>query len=308
MKNANSISFCIATYNRNLQLQSTLESLTRLILSNNVISIIVIDNNPDGRARSVVEKFRSKSSFNVKYDVEPEQNISLVRNRALTHVDSDYIAFIDDDEIISENWLLNIMATLTEHNADVVFGPVIRLLPNNSPRWAKHCPFFNKKIILPTGKKVISGGSGNVLFKRSILREFTNLFDLEYGLTGGEDSEAFFRIYSAGYKLVWCAEAIVYEHIDINRVNPKWIRMRGFRSGQTFARIFLKEYFFSKKIKWFSKHFATILFGLIFLPFIRLLSYGKFIMLSMYVYKSLGNLSVIFNIRPYKEYSHGKYE
>ena len=93
------ISICICTYRRPALLEPILQSLAKLetrgLFS---FSVVVADNDREQSGRSVVEKVQREEAIEIKYCVEPEQNIALVRNRALANARGDFVAFIDDDE------------------------------------------------------------------------------------------------------------------------------------------------------------------------------------------------------------------
>ena len=46
----------------------------------------------------------------VAYRVEPQQNIALARNAAITHATGDFIAFFDDDQLPIKQWLPDAVA------------------------------------------------------------------------------------------------------------------------------------------------------------------------------------------------------
>ena len=132
----NHISVCICTYKRPGLLANLLEKLQQQ-RTNDLFtySVVVVDNDVNESAKTVVETFKQKSSFNIDYFVEPEQNISLARNKAVGSARGNFIAFIDDDEYPEPNWLLNFYKTLTDINADGVLGPVVPYYPDGIPKW-----------------------------------------------------------------------------------------------------------------------------------------------------------------------------
>lgn len=293
------IDVCIATFKRPLVLDKLLNSLQRQNLDGISMRVVVVDNDHAQSARAVVDTFRSRSGLDVVYDVEPEQNIALARNRTLRHLESDYFAFVDDDEMVSENWLRRLLDAMRQYRADIVFGPVISVFPARSPSWAE-VNFQRPR--RPTGQEVYTGGAGNVLIKRSILEQERQVFDPSFGLTGGEDTDFFYRMHLAGHRLVWCDEAWAKEPVPAERLSLEWLRRRGFRSGQNYARIFISRYAPYRLPLWFATKFVQLLGAAITLPLIRLYSYSRYVSLSVRMAAAFGQLSYCFSGKYYEEY------
>src|SRR5258706_13865972 len=99
-ENSQHITVCICTYKRPQYLDHLVQELclqgTGWLFS---YSIVVTDNDREQSAKNVVTNNAGKSSIQITYDSEPEQNIALARNRALANATGEFIAFIDDDEL-----------------------------------------------------------------------------------------------------------------------------------------------------------------------------------------------------------------
>jgi len=106
------ICVCICTYKRPNLLKRLLKALdlqrTDGLFS---YSIVVVDNDECKSAQPVVVSFQQETKLEVKYFVEPEQNIALARNKAVENARGDFIAFIDDDEFPDAAWLLELYKT-----------------------------------------------------------------------------------------------------------------------------------------------------------------------------------------------------
>ena len=55
--------------------------------------------------------------------------------------------------------------------------------------------------------------------------------DLGFNFIGGGDSDFLSRSAAAGFRLGWCAEAVVREAVPARRVEADWIRARSLRNG-----------------------------------------------------------------------------
>ena len=122
---------------------------------------------------------------------------------------------------------------------------------------------------LQTGDQIEFAASGNFIAKRTVFDH--EKFDIQFGLTGGSDTELFLRLFDRGFRLVWCDEAFVSEDIPSNRSSTGYMIRRFITQGSNYATILL----FRGRIRSILKFrlravFVSILFvplGLILIPF-----------------------------------------
>ncbi len=230
------VSLCIATYRRLDRLALLLEDLTTQ--SREPDQVIVVDNDPAGSAREVVERRRALGApFPIVYDVQPQKNISLTRNRTVELASGDWIAFIDDDERAPPEWLQRLLDAAARFEADGVLGPVDPVVPASAPGWIQRGRFYefprmHTGTVIPPNRLRF----GNVLVRGSWLRSTPGPFDPQFGLTGGEDGDLLSRLRQLGARIVWCDEAVVQEPVEPSRLSLRWLLRRALRGGQDFAR------------------------------------------------------------------------
>ncbi|HEX2675306.1 MAG TPA: glycosyltransferase family 2 protein [Polyangiales bacterium] len=239
----NSVAVCVCTYLRPKSLERTLRSLGALRFKSPErkpeLRVVVVDNDPKASARALVESLRAELPFAITYEVEPRQGIPFARNTSLRASEpSELIAFIDDDETPAPDWLELLLEALEVHVADVATGPVVPVLAQPVPRWIERGEFF-RATERPTGTIVGEAFTNNVLFKRSVLSRMEGAFDERMARTGGSDTHFFRRVAVSGGKIVWCAEAVVYDHVPASRMSEKWLLQRSYRVGgvMTFVRM-----------------------------------------------------------------------
>ena len=260
------IDICVATYKRPDLLKKLLDSLLKQECGQHLtLRIIVVDNDREASARDVVEAFQARSPIEIVYDIEQEQNISLARNRAMTHARGDYIAFIDDDEIAAPDWIENLLDTAQRLGADVVFGPVLPQYTEDMPDWIIQGRFFERPRY-DTGAVMPHGATNNVMLKRELLGNLDDLFLHEYGLTGGGDTEFFMRVCESGARMLWCDSAIVYEHIPVERMTISWLVRRAYRGGLVAGRMQLSEMGFQGRTVWFLKRSLALMGSTVLFP------------------------------------------
>ncbi|QOC90134.1 glycosyltransferase family 2 protein [Micromonospora craniellae] len=99
----------VCTRERPEALRRCLESLLRQDYPH--ATILVVDNAPTSEATCrVVADFPS-----VRYVVEPRPGLSRARNRALAEIDTELVAWIDDDEVADVRWLTEIARAFLEY-------------------------------------------------------------------------------------------------------------------------------------------------------------------------------------------------
>jgi succinoglycan biosynthesis protein ExoM len=231
------ISVCICTYQRRRQLNQLLHCLNQQ--STNGLfnfAIVVVDNDANQSARSLVELWAERMSIPVAYGVEPRQNIALARNAAVAMATGRLLAFVDDDEEPSKDWLRKLYEVLIEYDVDGVLGPVVPRFDECAPAWAVKGGVFRRKTF-ETGKVIdwLAVGIGNALVKREVLLELSGPFRPEFG-AGGEDRDLFRRAISRGRVFVWSAEAVCHEPVPPERTRVGFQLRRALLRGKMALR------------------------------------------------------------------------
>ena len=237
----NLISVCIATYKRPELLEKLLLSLlAQKNIDDYNLEIIVVDNDPNKTAEAVVKRFSeiiiSNPRCTVKYDMQPEKNIALTRNKTVDLATGGYLFFIDDDEYADENCLYHHLKVMNEFDADVTFGNVIPYFNEiSTPSYIKFAQIYYKTNAEDGKATKYFFTSNTMLSLKKIKKEIIN-FNPDYGITGGSDYEFFLRITDESSKFLSAASSIVFEFIPPERSNLKWLVKRVFRTGNNYSR------------------------------------------------------------------------
>lgn len=231
------ITVCICTFKRAVLLQDLLRKLEPQRTDGLfTYGVVVSDNDAAQSAKQVVQAFASSSRLRVTYCVEPQANIARARNMALAHALGDFVAFIDDDEFPTTEWLYSLFQTRAKYHADGVLGPVVPHFQQEPPGWLKKGRFFDRPTY-PTGRSITwpEARSGNVLFVRKILKGIDPPFRPEFA-TAGEDVDFFRRLTQNGCTFVWCNEAVVFELVPSNRCTRRYLLRRAVLRGSNFPK------------------------------------------------------------------------
>ena len=229
------ICVCICTYQRPVLLGALLAAIQQQRCDSRfTYSIVVVDNDDAASARPVVEQARAKGTAAIHYEVEYEKNIARARNRAVAAAHGTHYAFIDDDELPEETWLLVLHQTIERYGADGVLGPVHARFEGNPPGWLIQSRLCERPALL-TGSVLHADQTrtGNVLCKSSVFTLMLNPFDPAYGRTGGEDVDFFKRAMASGKRFVWCEEAPVFEWVPPQRWTRRFYLKRAYVRGVT---------------------------------------------------------------------------
>ena len=237
------VTIIVCTYNRASLLEKTLQALLAQ-KTNAEYEIVVIDNNSTDRTKEAVKKVAHNAEIPVRYYIEKEQGISSARNRGAQEARGEYIAYIDDDAIASENWLREIINSFenTEPKPACCVGKVELQWEQGRSKWfpQEHETLLGQydfgntlKFLGPDDYLVTM----NVAFqKESFLKigEFRTYLGRKGNcLLSGEDNNMYQRFYSAGALIYYNPNQLIYHLVPKERQTLCWLTKRMFWDGAT---------------------------------------------------------------------------
>jgi succinoglycan biosynthesis protein ExoM len=227
----------ICTFRRP-RLEQTLRSLAGLhVPAEAMLRIVVADNDAAPSARALVYALAASLPFEIRYVHCPASNISLARNACLEATNGDFLIFMDDDqEVVSSDWLTELLSAANASGADVVLGPVLAIYGEGAPRWMREGDFHSTRPVQVEGE-IRTGYSGNTLLRLSSPMVAGRRFSLPLGRSGGEDTDYFTRLHRAGGRIAFAPGAVAREPVPVSRASFAWLAKRRFRSGQTHGRL-----------------------------------------------------------------------
>jgi succinoglycan biosynthesis protein ExoM len=238
------VSVCIATCGRPMSLANLLGALEVLeIPAGTTLRVVVADNDSGGSARAVCDDVITRRAYSLCYVSEKRRGIPFARNAALAVAlsDSDFIAFIDDDETPEIDWLAELLRVQKFYKADIVTGPSLPRYVESPPQWMSEGR-FHEAPRYPTGTLRPVAFTHNALVRTAVFESFDRHFDESIGLSGGEDEEFFTRAAASGFLIIWADNAIVHESIPASRSTVRWLIQRSFRVGTSSSWVQLNHH------------------------------------------------------------------
>jgi succinoglycan biosynthesis protein ExoM len=288
------ISICICTYKREELLKRALDAIRKQQTGGLfTFSIVVCDNDPLASAQLVVSEFAAASAIPVKYCAEPRQSICLARNKAIENATGDYIAFIDDDEFPTRDWLFELARACDRTGAAGVLGPVKRHFDEEPPNWIIKGRFYERPTH-PTGFVIDwrEGRTGNLLLRKSILQPGEPPFDPTFHRGG--DVDFFRRMVLRGHVFIWCDEAVVYEVVPPKRWTRTFMLRRALLRGTINAK------HGPARLRSVLKSVLAVPVYVVALPFALALGQHRFMSLSIKLCDHLGKLLATIGVMPVK--------
>jgi succinoglycan biosynthesis protein ExoM len=229
------IAISISTLHRPDGLERILRSLAaqRVDDAGPDLVAIVVNNDPaDDRPQAVADLVTRETGLRVEVHAEPKRGVAPPRNRGLRRAlevagPDGLLGFVDDDEEVTDGWLAEMLRVKAEFHAEIVTGPVLPRFEETPPDWIVSGRFFDKPV-RATGSERPWAFTNNVLFDAAIVERLGGRHFDEGFLRLSEDRHFFQRLTRSGARIVWAADAPVFDAIPPGRTTAGWLvrRMR----------------------------------------------------------------------------------
>ena len=246
-----SISLIICTYNNAPLLDRVLLSISKQKNSINCDwSVLVVNNNCTDNTTEVVTNFIHSGNIpNLSTINEVKQGLSYARLCGINNTTAEWIAFIDDDCILQDNWVEKAILFAKSHPKCGAFGgkvildwefpPSEILLKYKSSFAAQDYGEEDRLIELNC---IV--GAGLVINRTAILQSGwldKQLLADRKGkeLTSGGDSEIIIRIRQAGYEIWYCSGCILNHYMPAKRISEEYLMKLQYSFGLMTPRLTL---------------------------------------------------------------------
>ena len=114
------VSVIICTYNRAALLPRLIGQLREQNYPADAFEIIIVDNNSTDNTQLVVKSLIAGPGVSVHYVAETRPGITFARNRGAEEARYPYLAYIDDDNSVGQDWLSQLVQGFDLHDDVVV--------------------------------------------------------------------------------------------------------------------------------------------------------------------------------------------
>jgi glycosyltransferase involved in cell wall biosynthesis len=257
------ISIIICCYNSKNRIATTLQAILRLQLPVEIpVELIIVDNaSTDGTADYVLDILKQGHPA-FAYSIVPEQKAGLIfaRMTGIQTAQYDTVLFVDDDNELRADYLLNGLACLRDHpDVGALGGFSHGVFKEKLPVWMN--PGFPFKTLL-NSLAVTSSDTATVgylddvrdfvfgassFYRKAILDKLSNTgYQLKLSgrsgdiLLSGDDQELCFIARMAGYRLYRSDALHFNHHIDSSRIDQQYF-LRLF-TGFGYSSVILENY------------------------------------------------------------------
>ena len=254
----NALTILICTHNRAGLLERALASLNGARRPALPVQILVAANacsdDTAARMRAYQAQQDARGWLPLTLLEVPTPGKSHALNEALPRIDTELVAFVDDDHRVDAGYLVAIeQAATTWPEAGLYCGRILPDWDGSEPAWVHDdgpyriyplpVPRFDqgdtpREITADTGP--IPGG-GNLVLRRRIF-ELTGPFSTELGphghdLGGGEDSEYVLRALSRGERCQYAPGIVQHHYVDTERLRLGYLLKKSYQRTRSTSRI-----------------------------------------------------------------------
>ena len=286
------ITLVICTYNRDRYLPEALNSVKLQTLDRRWFQLIIVDNFSTDNTAAISDKFiKENPQLNVRYCFEKNKGLSFARNRGIHEAAAPLISYVDDDAILSPDFLKEMVLFFDKHpDAVGAGGKVIPKYENGKePVWMnKYLNGFVGKLnygneVLLFDKHMKYPAGCNMTYKKEVLEKaggFNN--ELKFR---SDDKYIFQKVKKISDKIYYVPNAWLFHYIDTYRLNIENFKTLFLKTGNEEKKRLLSEKNRPGVIKkFFEFSFKAAASLLLFLLFSLKGKYikGKYIVLSQW--------------------------
>lgn len=200
------ISIIIPVYNSEIFLTRVFDSLALQTFKN--FEIICVNDGSTDNSLNILQHIKESWQGHLLIVNQANQGLSSARNKALEHVQGEYVYFLDSDDWISENFLEKMYAKAVECSADIVLS---NIYITDGKTEAKRSPYIGNQEGQEINLRLFSEIYNfhpimqNKLFRKDLIQDILFPEGLFY-----EDIYFFVKIFEKSTCIVFCPEVKFY--------------------------------------------------------------------------------------------------
>lgn len=205
---------CICCHNATGRISPTLNSINRLAyLKSKKIKVLIVDNNSSDDLISFINEFNFHENIHIEFIVEKKPGKGYAQQKSFSNIDSKYVAYVDDDNLLDEDYLCNAQYIFESDNkisfvgGQSFFPEKYNSLPNTIVK-----KYFSRSIAVGKQRKESGYVYRNILWGAGICLRMETVKQLRLGsyqfilhrvdknglILSGEDSELCLLLLNAG--------------------------------------------------------------------------------------------------------------
>jgi arylsulfatase A-like enzyme/GT2 family glycosyltransferase len=217
------------------------------------VTILVIANACTDATHKLLDEYRERASVDellpLRWIEEPTPGKSHALNRGAAALEGDWVAIVDDDHRVAEDFLVEIAEAVESHpGATMLCGRILPDWDGREPQWVHDAgpyriyplPIPRQEFGADSRELGVDGpipGGGNQIIQVAALRR-VGLFSTDLGpqghdLGGGEDTEYMLRALRQGERLVYVPQIVQYHFVDQARLGLGYVMRKAFQRSQS---------------------------------------------------------------------------
>jgi glycosyltransferase involved in cell wall biosynthesis len=232
-----------------------------------VYEIIVVDNHSTDNIKDVVYSYEEKndSAVPLRYVYEDKPGLSNARKKGVDSCKTEWIAFLDDDNLIMQGWINNVCRYIeVNQNVGVLNGAVVPYVPFEMNKEEElrlkaslkvlACTHYDIEEVKNKPKTPFRNpiGAGMVIRTEPLKELSENGWLNSSGrtkdkLTSGEDGEMAFFVKNKGFDFGFCPDAILYHEMNKGRLQDEYLEKMWYEIGRGVAVVAKEQK--TKKLK-----------------------------------------------------------
>jgi glycosyltransferase involved in cell wall biosynthesis len=235
------VSVVVPTYRR-LTLARTLSGLAAQRLDV-PFEVVIVDNDPAGSAKSLVEQHAAAIAGDVRHVVETQSGSAYARNRGIAEARAPVVALLDDDVEPQPGWLAAITAPILAGVASATGGRVVLDPTVARPEWFDEAGIggYLTSFHLDDEPRELTERefvvTANAAFDVELLRR-SGGFDPALGPRGtvqlvGDDVHVVRAVRRLGARVQYVPDAVVVHELPAARLRPMWLVKRAWWQGRS---------------------------------------------------------------------------
>ena len=270
------LSIIICSYNRASYISDALSSLYGQSAGLANFEVIIVDNNSTDNTKEIYAQWRhTNANGQFSFISETKQGASFARNTGAAMAKGEWVCFMDDDAVATNNYVENILKHIHTQPEALGFGG--RIIPKYIPAEPKWMSYYLSSLVgnfdyAPTACAFENGKyplESNMIVKKSVYDQIGGFNENLPGVVGtlrigGEGKELFYKILALGHIIYYDPAICVHHVVEVKKLTSEYLYRvaSGIGRGEkTRTSAISKAAYLIKVLEYFLKLGAAVILG-----------------------------------------------